>query len=148
MEIWERYLKVRLLGEGGGGEVWEAKDLQSQEHVAVKVLHPQNMIERSRFEREIGALKALRVPGVVRLRSAGIEQDIPWMVMDLIQGTPFPGISQPDWPALRPLVERLLSRSDVKRWGLESSRPRGHTSGCHGVTMGQARQRLPRRDSV
>ena len=50
----------------------------------IRVLFP-------RIRREIAALRLLRLPGVAQLRDEGIEEGRPFLVMDLVQGAPFPG---------------------------------------------------------
>src|SRR5688500_16000344 len=51
----ERYRIVRLLGQGGMGQVYEAEDLEFGEPVALKMLHPQiaadvRLVERLKRE--------------------------------------------------------------------------------------------------
>src|SRR4051812_16118012 len=85
-----RYTLVSLLGRGGHGEVWEAQDELGGERVALKLFPRDFRAQAARVRREVSALRLLRVPGVVRLLDEGIDQDRPFVVMDLVEGSPFP----------------------------------------------------------
>lgn len=77
------------LGRGGMGAVYEAVDTTSGDTVAVKVLASHLVDDpgvRSRFEAEIGALKNLRHPGIVRLLAFGEQDDQPFFAMELVRG--------------------------------------------------------------
>src|SRR5689334_6098871 len=58
---------VELLGRGGMGEVWRAKQLSLQRHVAVKVLPPRLAKDPefiARFDKEATALASLSHPNI------------------------------------------------------------------------------------
>ncbi|MFD6888173.1 serine/threonine-protein kinase [Streptomyces sp. NPDC059957] len=88
-----RYRLLSRLGEGGMGTVWRARDETLHREVAVKeVRAPAHLragdIERmySRLEREAWA--AARIPdrNVVTVHDVVMEDDRPWIVMELIRG--------------------------------------------------------------
>ncbi|MER5931024.1 serine/threonine-protein kinase [Streptomyces sp. NPDC002054] len=88
-----RYRLLSRLGEGGMGTVWRARDETLQREVAVKeVRAPAHLragdIARmySRLEREAWA--AARIPdrNVVTVHDVVMEDDRPWIVMELIRG--------------------------------------------------------------
>jgi hypothetical protein len=66
-----RYALETLIGRGGGGAVWRARDRVNGEHVAVKILTPETANQLVRAGREVTALRLLSLPGVVRLRDSG-----------------------------------------------------------------------------
>jgi hypothetical protein len=105
-----RYSLRRLLGRGGGGEVWEAQDAASGDRVAVKLLTPEASTCAARVRREVGALRLLRLPGVVRLLDEGMDDDRAFLVMELVTGDPFPGAARGpcSWPAIAGPTLRLL----------------------------------------
>ncbi|MDC3952867.1 serine/threonine-protein kinase [Polyangium jinanense] len=105
----DRYVLVALLGSGGQGAVWEAEDTRTGERVAVKVLRSMSATCAARAQREIAALRLLRLPGVVRLVGEGLQGDRPFLVTERILGRPFPGVGVPcSWDELEPVLVGLL----------------------------------------
>ncbi|MCB9646046.1 MAG: serine/threonine protein kinase [Deltaproteobacteria bacterium] len=71
------------------GVVYEATDTRTQERVALKVLLPHAAEESDgllRFKREFRALARLRHPNIVRVLDAGIENDVPFIAMEFLDG--------------------------------------------------------------
>ncbi|MCB1034226.1 MAG: serine/threonine protein kinase [Acidobacteria bacterium] len=85
------YAVVRLLGEGGMGEVFEAvQERPIRRRVAVKVIRRglETPSARERFLAESQALAALDHPNIARVYEAGSTDDrVPWFAMELIEGT-------------------------------------------------------------
>ena len=84
-----RYDVVARLGEGGMGVVYRARQAHLGRFVAIKVLHQDTAAIgewRRRFEREAQALSALAHPNVVPVTDSGIDDGIPFLVMELLQG--------------------------------------------------------------
>ncbi|MEQ4716433.1 serine/threonine-protein kinase [Nonomuraea sp. B19D2] len=88
-----RYALLRPLGAGGMGKVWLARDEMLERDVAVKELtlaEGMSPKERSdsvkRAVREAQATARLRHPGIVALHDVVVEQDRPWLVMELLRG--------------------------------------------------------------
>lgn len=77
----ERYKQLDSLGEGGFAEVFEAIDLRTGEHVALKVSKSSGGDPR-RFSREVAILQALRDKHVIEIRDAGDN----WYTMPLADG--------------------------------------------------------------
>ncbi|WP_437588278.1 protein kinase domain-containing protein [Sorangium sp. So ce1000] len=104
-----RYAIRRRLGHGAFGEVWAADDLLTGTLVAVKLLDRGAGNEPARVRREVAALRLLRLPGVVRMLDEGIDQGIPFLVMEHLAGAPFPGQVEPRrWAAIAGVTARLL----------------------------------------
>ena len=83
------YEILALLGEGGMGEVYRAKDTVLGREVAVKVLPPAFSADPervARFQREAQALAALSHPNIASIY--GFEQSggIRALVMELVEG--------------------------------------------------------------
>ncbi len=82
-----RYEITRLAGRGGMGAVYEAKDHQTGEIVAIKLLGGASRDERDRFDREARVLAALSHPAIVRYLDHGeINATEPYLVMELLAG--------------------------------------------------------------
>ncbi|MGO4256201.1 serine/threonine-protein kinase, partial [Marmoricola sp. RAF53] len=83
-----RYQLGELLGHGGMGDVHRARDLVLDREVAVKVLrNSADPALRARFEGEAKTLAQLRHPHVVALLDAGLQDEVPHLVMDLVEGS-------------------------------------------------------------
>jgi serine/threonine protein kinase/Tol biopolymer transport system component len=78
-----------MLGMGGMGEVYHARDLELGREVAVKVL-PDRVAQDAgllqRFDREARALAALNHPHIAALYSVEREGASPFLVMELVGG--------------------------------------------------------------
>jgi len=85
----DRYELVRELGVGGMGAVWAARDVQTDETVALKTLLPDMLkipdVVR-RFLREARAAMAVNHPNVVRIREVVMAGEEPVIVMDYLRG--------------------------------------------------------------
>lgn len=84
-----RYRIQEQLGEGGMGSVWRAEHVSLKSPVAVKFLnaaiadHPE-MLER--FMREAQSAAALRGTYVVQIFDYGVEDGMPYIAMELLNG--------------------------------------------------------------
>jgi eukaryotic-like serine/threonine-protein kinase len=84
-----RYRLDEQIGHGGMAEVWRATDLRSGTTVALKRLHPGLAIDRparTRFRREVAAARAVRHAAAVRILDAGVDGEVPWLVMEHVPG--------------------------------------------------------------
>jgi eukaryotic-like serine/threonine-protein kinase len=83
------YEVISLLGSGGMGEVWRARDVKLQREVAIKVL-PQALHgdpdRLARFEREAKTLAALSHPNIAHIFGFEDSTGAPALVMELIEG--------------------------------------------------------------
>jgi serine/threonine protein kinase len=85
-----RYRTEAALGEGGVGHVYRARHIALGRAVALKVLrkqHNERWVSRKRFEREAHALGQLVHPNIVAVTDSGMENDAPFIVMELLNGT-------------------------------------------------------------
>ncbi|MEU1510448.1 serine/threonine-protein kinase [Kitasatospora sp. NPDC005748] len=123
-----RYRLVRLLGEGGMGQVWEARDETLARPVAVKVISmlagggSRGDDARARFLREARITARLQHPNIVTIHDLGEarmdEGTAPFLVMELLRGE-----------SLDAIVRRgPASLSQAAYWGAQIC---GALSGAH-----------------
>ncbi len=83
------YEILSVIGSGGMGEVYRARDGRLEREVAIKVL-PERLasdpLNLSRFQREARAVAALSHPNIVALHDIGAEQGTNYVVMELLEG--------------------------------------------------------------
>ena len=94
----DRFAVESLLGRGGMGSVYKARELTLDRHVALKIVpesrrHDSQFVERFRREARIAA--RLRHPRIVSVHEVGTLGGFPYFSMDYIDGS-----------TLRSLVER------------------------------------------
>ena len=83
------YQIEKLLGQGGMGAVYRARDIQLQRLVAFKMMHPEIAAHdelRKRFLQEARAIAALDHPNIIRIHSFhGDAKDL-YLVMEYVPG--------------------------------------------------------------
>src|SRR3954470_20716059 len=79
---------LSLLGSGGMGQVYRARDSRLKRDVALKVLQLDSQDARARFEREARALAALNHPNIVTIHSVEEIDGVPFLTMELVDGEP------------------------------------------------------------
>jgi serine/threonine-protein kinase len=83
------YDVVALVGAGGMGEVYRARDRRLGRDVALKVLEPSVAADpeyRLHFEHEARSASALNHPNIVTIYSVGEEDDVTFITMELVEG--------------------------------------------------------------
>ena len=83
-----RFILERLAGSGGMGDVYKARDTQTGDAVAVKVLRGGADGFVGRFEREaqtLAELAKLAHPGIVRYVASGSEPSV-FLAMEWLEG--------------------------------------------------------------
>ncbi|RRR82923.1 serine/threonine-protein kinase [Streptomyces sp. RP5T] len=112
-----RYRLLSVLGEGGMGTVWRARDQVLHRDVAVKEVRASIdlPVERSRqlhirLEREAWAAARVNTRGVVTIHDVVNFDDRPWIVMELVRGSSLADVIT---------SEGALAPKDVARIGVE-----------------------------
>jgi len=126
-----RYEVVSLLGVGGMGEVYRARDTRLGRDVAVKVLPEELAADAERlhrFEREALAVAALNHPNILTIHDVGVHDRTSYAVTELLEGENLRALvsrrSRPlaadfrlcvrlrsGWPRRRAVVERRVASS-------------------------------------
>ncbi|MFK7768219.1 MAG: serine/threonine protein kinase, partial [Mariniblastus sp.] len=84
-----RYRVIEFIAGGGMGLVFKAEDPDLQRPVCIKVLHPMLATQvdaKARFAREAKAAAKLRNTRIVTVLEVGEHRDIPFLVMQLLDG--------------------------------------------------------------
>ena len=83
------YEIVSLLGAGGMGEVYRARDSRLKREVAIKVLPQALSLDADRlrrFEQEALATAALNHPNILAVFDIGTHEGAPYVVSELLEG--------------------------------------------------------------
>lgn len=81
---------LELIGRGGMGAVYRARQVDLERDVAVKVLPEElsgNPTFEERFRREAKALARLDHPNIVNVYDSGVSDGLCYIVMELVRGT-------------------------------------------------------------
>jgi serine/threonine protein kinase len=85
-----RFLVERLIGEGGTGQVWLARQAGLDRPVAIKIVHADLLADDrmvQRFVDEARTVAALHHPGIVRILDFGAEDGLPWIAYEFLPGS-------------------------------------------------------------
>ena len=103
-----KYRLERVLGAGGMGVVWQARDLDLDRAVAIKVLNPQldgDGVSRARMVREARAMARLDHPNVIAVFDATTIAGHDLIAMELIDGD-----TLASWLARKPAPDAVLAK--------------------------------------
>ena len=84
-----KYQPIRLVAEGGFGAIFEARQIDLDRRVAVKLLHGSQMKDKDlvrRFRNEARITAGLNHPSIVKLLDFGTADGIPWLVYEMLDG--------------------------------------------------------------
>jgi tetratricopeptide (TPR) repeat protein/predicted Ser/Thr protein kinase len=107
---------LRVLGRGSFGVVYEAEQTSLQRRVALKVMSaPLADADQApqRFAREAQALATLDHNNVVAVHSAGVEDGVPWLVLDYVEGRSLADLLQERRAHAQPLDVATAARTGI-----------------------------------
>ena len=119
----EHYSILRLLGRGGMGSVYLARDTALERLVAVKALpldKGEDAASRERFRREARTAARLAHPNIVPLHGFGEAEGMMYLVMGFVQGEPLSARMRPGRP---------LGVAEARRIGAEIADALDHAHG-------------------
>jgi len=109
-----RYETTRLLGEGGMGRVYLARQLDLNRQVVVKVMHDKIAADpkfRERFERETLLMAAFQHPHAVTLYDASLNDPLgPCIIMEYVRGVNLDQLLAKNGRFSAPRVGRLVGQ--------------------------------------
>ncbi|MCX5197014.1 serine/threonine protein kinase [Streptomyces sp. NBC_00249] len=116
-KIEDRYELDELLGRGGFGEVWRAKDSRVGRWVAVKIGYPETPEETRRFEREASLAGNLAHPHIATIHDFGRTErggrSAVFLVMELLQGRSLADVLDAGLPSLADALEWTARIADA-----------------------------------
>jgi tetratricopeptide (TPR) repeat protein len=108
----DRFQLVEMLGRGGMGEVWKARDTRLNRDVAVKFIAEeltQDTAAVELFEREARAAAAISHPNICTVYDIGEREGLPFLAMELLEGDTLK----------RRLEVGAISPDALLTWGIE-----------------------------
>lgn len=91
---WDRYECVSLVGKGGMGTVYKARDPRLQRYVALKLIRGNDPDLAQRFIWEAQAQARVEHPNVCKVYEVGEAQGQPFIAMQYIDGQPLHRVAQ------------------------------------------------------
>jgi pSer/pThr/pTyr-binding forkhead associated (FHA) protein len=114
-----RYTLIRMLGRGGMGEVWLAKDEQLDEEVALKKLPPEvgaDAMALADMRREVQKSRALSHPNIIRIHDLIQKSgEDPLISLEYVDGTDLTAIAATktngvfDWTEIKDWILQLAN---------------------------------------
>ena len=117
----DRYEVIDLVARGGMADVYRAMDTRLDREVAVKVVREANDELVRRLVLESNILARLNHPAIVGIHDAGEHEGLPYLVMQLVEGTTLAARLREEGPLraeelvgiARPLAEGLAHAHDL-----------------------------------
>jgi len=110
----QRFELIEKIGSGGMGAVWKARDTETNEVVALKLVHahlaedPDYIV---RFEREVEVARRIDSPYVVKVLGYGTREGVPYMAMEYVEGQSLRDLLRANgpmnWEQAKPLVRQV-----------------------------------------
>jgi len=122
------YEIVSLLGVGGMGEVYRARDHQLHRDVAIKLILPTMLgdsASRTRLLREARAAAGLNHPNICTIHGVGDSEGEVYIAMELIEGQPLERVIPPDGLPIDEVLRYSLQITDAVA---HAHFPRHHSS--------------------
>jgi formylglycine-generating enzyme required for sulfatase activity/tRNA A-37 threonylcarbamoyl transferase component Bud32 len=97
----DQYVLLDLLGQGGMGTVYVARQSRMKRQVALKVIRPETLNApgaAERFQREAEATARLSHPNIVTVHDANQVKGVHFLVMELLDGTDLAKLVQQQGP--------------------------------------------------
>jgi serine/threonine protein kinase/Flp pilus assembly protein TadD len=115
-QMLSHYKLIELIGEGGMGVVWRAKDQTLGREVALKVLDTEaasNPERLAMFEHEARAIAALNHPNIVTIYEINRAEDLHFIAMELVQGGSLERLIQPGGLPLKKLLDVAIAVTEA-----------------------------------
>ncbi len=109
------FVLLELVGIGGFGSVWKARDTELDRIVALKIPRSRHadLGDQEQFVREARVAAQLRHPNIVTVYEVGRHDGIIYIVSDFIQGSRLPISLPPSGPTAREAAELCATVADA-----------------------------------
>jgi Tol biopolymer transport system component len=110
------YEILSLVGSGGMGEVYRARDPKLNRTIAIKVLPETTAADperRVRFEREAQSIAALSHPNIVTIYSVEEADGVLFLTMEYVEGKPLSDMIVKGGLPLRPILNLAIPLADA-----------------------------------
>lgn len=121
----DNYEILSLLGQGGMGTVYKARNVSVQKIVALKVLPPHSLSPQGaveRFKREMVATGTLDHPNIVGAHDGGEVEGIHYLVMEFVDGEDLATLVRRDGPLGPQFACEVIRQAAI---GLEHAHDKG-----------------------
>jgi len=108
-----------VLGRGGMGVVYRARDPEHDRPVAIKTVMGATPNLQAALRAEIVALKRVCHPSVVRVLAEGLFNGAPWYAMELVEGPTLAEFNAKLWKARRPERDIEFGTTATRRTSLD-----------------------------
>jgi TolB-like protein/Tfp pilus assembly protein PilF len=95
------------------GQVYRARDPRLQRDIALKILQTNDPEHRRRFEREALSVAALNHPNIVTIHSVEEAEGVPFLTMELVEGTPLTSVIRPGGLPLAELLPLAIAITEA-----------------------------------
>ena len=120
------YVIKDMLGRGGMGAVYLAEHLELHRKVAIKVLVPgrdeDQKLALERFIREARSAAALDHPNIVRIFDVARHNDVPYLVMEFVEGETLQQVLDRDGAVPYPIATEYVAQAAA---GLQHAHEKG-----------------------
>jgi serine/threonine-protein kinase len=109
----DRYELGEIIGSGGTGTVWRARDTVLARDVAVKVLRVGELgdeVQRARLRGEAQLAGGLNHPAIGQVFDYGVVEEAPYIVMGLVRGVPLSKVLREERRLAPARVMRIVSQ--------------------------------------
>jgi len=95
-QLTPRYVLKSKLGTGGRGAVFGALDLELDELIAIKVIHPTGVTDQSvaQFRQELKLSRKLTHPNIIRVHDLGEAEGLHFITMEYLDGRDLDAVLQ------------------------------------------------------
>jgi len=116
----DRFELIEKIGSGGMGAAWKARDTETNEVVALKLVHPHLAEDPdyiARFEREVEVARRIDSRYVVRVLGYGLREGVPYMAMEYVEGQSLRDLMQErgrlEWSDAKPIIRQVAEALDA-----------------------------------